>query len=161
MMPQSSEDKFWMRVEKRQPDECWKWKGPISKKGYGVFNYGKNVVGAHRVHFLMNGLIHKDMVVDHVCRNRACVNPRHLRLVTHRQNAIENSVSFSAVNAAKKKCVRGHALVGESVRIRDSAKGPIRECLVCKRIRQEERNAQRTASRKARKVAWKKGKWRS
>ena len=86
-------ERFWPRVDQRQPDECWAWTGPKDKQGYGGFSVaaGKRY-GAHRLAYeLAVGPIPVGMEVDHLCHVRACVNPSHLRVVTHRQNTQNRS----------------------------------------------------------------------
>ncbi len=88
---------------------CWMWTRCKGPNGYGQFYYKGSTYGAHRASLIANGVsIPKGMCVDHVCRNRMCVNPRHLRVVTYQQNAVENSQSISAFHAAKTHCLRGH-----------------------------------------------------
>jgi hypothetical protein len=55
-----------------------------------------------------NGLIPDGMVIDHICRNRACCNVDHLRVVSRAVNALENSISLPALNAKKTHCPKGH-----------------------------------------------------
>lgn len=84
-------ERFWEKVDKRGPDECWPWVAGISAgTGYGVFHLGRTrkVVGAHRWAYQHHkGPIPAGMSVDHICHTRACVNPAHLRLATAKQNA--------------------------------------------------------------------------
>lgn len=68
---------------------CWRWTGARMSAGYGIFRVGHGLapVLAHRFSFeLENGPIPKDREIDHLCRNRLCVNPAHLDLVTRREN---------------------------------------------------------------------------
>ncbi len=99
---------FWKKVEKT--DSCWNWKGYITPKGYGRYGvYGKSAIYAHRFAFIDSGKkIPKEMVLDHICRNRACVNPKHLRIVTIKQNSTENTINPIAKNSEKTHCPKGH-----------------------------------------------------
>ena len=79
------EKRFWDRVEKTE--SCWNWISPIDGQGYGRIKVNYKAIRAHRFSWeLHNGPIPTRMMIDHICHNRACVNPEHLRVVTHGQN---------------------------------------------------------------------------
>lgn len=74
---------LWEQVDKRSPEECWPWRPPVRKDGYGRYR-GKL---AHRaVYEDVNGPLRPGEMLDHICHNRRCVNPLHLRPVTNKQN---------------------------------------------------------------------------
>lgn len=77
---------FWDRVDKS--GQCWEWTGGRNiEGGYGQFWKDGRHQKAHRVSYEMHvGPIPAEMVVDHVCMNKVCVNPAHLRLATVKQN---------------------------------------------------------------------------
>lgn len=90
---------------------CWLFAGLRDKDGYGITRESPVKQGrAHRVLWkLFNGDIPKGLVVDHLCRQRNCCNPSHLRICTHRENLFaEHSVSVPKMMAAKTHCKRGH-----------------------------------------------------
>lgn len=79
------EARFWSKVSKAET--CWEWIGGRDLDGYGSIAIGGVHRGAHRFSYeLANGPIPEGLEVDHRCHNRACVNPAHLRLATHKQN---------------------------------------------------------------------------
>lgn len=75
-------------------DGCWRWQGSISRLGYGVFHAGGRPLKAHRYAYeLAFGPIPRGLEIDHQCRTRACVNPRHLLAVTRKQNVENQGIS--------------------------------------------------------------------
>lgn len=95
-----------VKVEK---SGCHNFTGAIGSGGYGVIRFRDKIMYVHRYIWERDvGPIPEGMVVDHKCRNRACCNPDHLRVVTKRVNALENSTSPIAANATKTHCPKGH-----------------------------------------------------
>lgn len=127
-MPISVEERFLAKVAKRESG-CWEWTAYIRPNGYGHFGRGGVVVMAHRASYaLFVGPIPPGLEIDHVCNNRRCVNPAHLRAVTHRENTLAaHSDCTAAVLARSTHCKQGHALTPENV----YRYGRIRKCRPC------------------------------
>ena len=121
-----------------QENGCWEWVG--SRRG--TTGYAQMVID-HRnelMHRMMyaraRGPIPKDSEIDHLCRNRGCVNPAHLEAVSHRTNVLRGT-SPSGRNAIKTHCPRGHALRGNNLARAAILRGG-RNCRTCGRDRMRE-----------------------
>ena len=117
------------------PNGCLEWMGHRDSKGYGrVLAFGR-FGKAERVCMRVGGGIDPgDLEVDHLCRNRSCVNPDHLEVVTHRENLLRGD-GWGGRNARKTHCPRGHEYNDENTIIRQLARGPGRFCKECERTR--------------------------
>jgi len=148
----SLEERFWVKVDKGAPDECWMWIGALDYSGYGLFRGEPVSTLAHRFSFwLANGYLPKrgQGVIDHVatrgCTSVLCVNPAHLEHVTNRENILRGR-GPSAKNARKSECVNGHAFTPENTIIEaDGGRG----CRACRRAKERRRYAAAKAARTA------------
>jgi hypothetical protein len=120
-------------------DGCWNWTGNVSKHGYGVMRCkGLSSYMVHRYSYeLLRGPIPQGLVLDHLCRNRRCVNPEHLEIVTSVENVMRGE-GFAPKNAAKTHCDKGHEFTPENTYIRTRVQGG-RECRACIRIKSARR----------------------
>lgn len=91
--------------------DCVEWSGHRDRDGYGKSN-GKR---AHRVAYEREvGPIPDGLQLDHLCRNRACVNVAHLEPVAPRENTLRSPIAPAAMNARKTHCLRGHEFTPEN-----------------------------------------------
>lgn len=124
-LPPEEVARFWSSVDKGEG--CWIWMGVRNELGYGIFTTRHKKLRAHRVSLVLAGVdLPEDKVVDHLCRNKACVNPAHLRVVTPTVNARENSVSPSATNRQKLRCAKGHLFTPDNTAITSAIRGKTR-----------------------------------
>ena len=94
----TAEQRFWQKVDKS--GECWEWTANRTVKGYGAWSISRKSVMPHRFSYeLAHGPIPSGMQVDHLCHNRLCVNPGHLRLATNKQNN-ENPAGLRSDNTS-------------------------------------------------------------
>ena len=140
-------DRVVPRIERRQvmgPDGCVVSTYSVGSHGYAQVGWtenGRTVM--HLVHRLVYQVVYgpvpDGMTVDHICRNRRCVNWMHLRLLSNRVNATLNG------NALKTHCKRGHEFTPENTRYNTAG---YRECVTCRRKQVREAMA-RARARKA------------
>lgn len=103
--------RFWARVDKRGPDECWPWVGPTDRVGYGAYCFisHEGPIPAHRIAYgLANGGIPDGLHVLHKCDNRPCCNPAHLYTGTHTDNMADMRMRGRAGWQKRNSCACGN-----------------------------------------------------
>ena len=128
-------DRFWSKVNKdgglpsvrQYLGECWIWTGAKSSAGYGQIRISGVCHYVHRHVLTISDVeIPSGMQVDHLCRNKACCNPKHLEVVTARVNIRR------AFDDTRKCCPKGHEYTPENTRWLHG--GRHRKCRICNRI---------------------------
>lgn len=121
--------RFWEKVDKRGPDECWLWTAARGPGGYGFFTRGRGHSPlVHRFAYeLLVGPIPEGLTIDHLCRTKLCVNPAHLEPVSNAENV-------RRANRGKSHCKYGHPFDDENTLIYLGN----RVCRTCTRRRRAE-----------------------
>src|SRR5690606_31575028 len=103
-------ERFWPKVDKTSSDKgCWLWTASKTVDGYGQLRVGDRMAYAHRLSYtLLVGPILEGLMLDHICHDESCVNPRHLRPATTKQNnenasglQVNNTSGYSGVTWQK------------------------------------------------------------
>lgn len=132
----TTEERFWAKVTGGDVDQCWEWTGSRAGGGYGEFYVSKikgkqRKMPAHRwAYETLRVEIPFGLQLDHLCRNRECVNPWHLEPVTHLEN------NRRGEKAHRTHCPAGHGYSSENTYI--ASRGD-RQCRICIRKRGFER----------------------
>lgn len=110
---------------------CWEWQGMLNKDGYGLMSVSGLNRTVHRLSYLIfNGEIDSHFQIDHLCRNRRCINPKHLDAVLQMEN-LRRGFGLAGVNIRKQRCPSGHAYSPENTYV--NPKSGHRKCLTCQR----------------------------
>lgn len=135
---------FISKIPKGDENACWDWVGYKNVNGYGIFNVDGKPQYAHRISYeIYKGKIPKHLEIDHLCRNRACINPTHLEAVSSRENTIRGESPFGK-NARKTHCPKGHPLSGRNLILRRNKNSFTRGCRICSREGWRKYNKKRT-----------------
>lgn len=108
-------------------ETCWIWTGSFADKGYGVIFRNGRRIRAHALSYkLYVGPLVDGLVIDHLCRNHACVNPSHLEQVTSGVNTLRG-FGAPAKNKRKTHCSKGHPYDEKNTLIHQKG----RACRIC------------------------------
>lgn len=139
--PEERATAFWRKVNKNGPipahaphlGPCWEWTGARTGNGYGKCSVADGRVrDAHVQSYVMaHGEVPPGLELDHLCRNKPCVNPDHLEAVTRRENLLRAN-GWSGVNARKTHCKNGHPFDESTTKLKPLG----RECRTCDADRQ-------------------------
>ena len=149
----ATHSRFWAKVNKDGPNGCWEWTAGIGSHGYGAFypSGRRSQVLAHRWSIGAN----QGEEVLHLCDNKVCVNPAHLRIGTHRENMEDaaNKAMMFAPRAHQSVCPHGHEMSDSNTIFKykqNAVTGKrylCRSCRECNRLYLANRRAKRRASK--------------
>ena len=122
--------RFWDKVS-GDGSGCWVWTGSRVRGGYGNFRLDGKMQMAHRITFFASGgVAPRPLVLDHLCRNRLCVNPNHLEAVSNKENSRRGFMPPRCVaNLLVTHCPRGHEYTKENTYVYKNR----RHCRTCRR----------------------------
>ena len=125
-------DRIAAKITVHVATSCWEWSAVRQPDGYGKVKWAGRMVSAHRACYeLLVGPIPSGLEIDHLCRNRGCVNPSHMEPVTHAENvrrqAAQNPVRQPA--SGRLACGKGHVLAVVGVRPNESCAECCREAV--------------------------------
>jgi len=134
--------RFQKKIELDLLEGCWLWTSSLDTKGYGRLHIGDKLRVAHRLSYEhWNGSIPEGLQIDHLCRNRNCVNPQHLEAVTQTVNQrrgipmkernIIYPVGQGRINQQMTHCKRGHEFTPSNINWWKNH----RTCRKCKQLR--------------------------
>ena len=128
MVTQTVQDRFWEKVA--ITPSCWLWMGSKTLGGYGHVGLNGKYPLAHRLSYEWAiGPIPEGFQIDHLCRVRNCVNPKHLEAVTQQENIRRGD--GGSFNREKTHCNNGHIYDAVNTYLKNDGG---RQCLPCQRI---------------------------
>lgn len=132
--------KIFSKILINKENSCWEYTGAIGGDGYGRFsiypNGGRKYLLVHRIMFkLFKEDLVSNKVIDHICMNRKCCNPDHLRQVTLKENAMENT--YYAIGTKERNtthCPSGHEYTEDNTYLYYQKKTgkTMRNCVTCR-----------------------------
>lgn len=115
------------KVSIQAPDKCWPWLGGTHEKGYGrISNRGYAHVIIYKI---LIGDVPQGLELDHLCKNKICVNPKHLEPVSHQVNVVRGDRVQNARRSPT--CTNGHQWTAANTYIHPTQGS--RVCRICTR----------------------------
>lgn len=131
--------RFWDKVQPCPMSGCWIWVGAWISNGYGHARANAKRVLSHRLTYqVLIGPVPDGLQLDHLCRVRACCNPRHLEPVTAQENARrgDGGKETARRKMAMTHCKRGHSLAADNTyRVLMPNGNVSRKCKQCQQLR--------------------------
>ena len=129
MSKNTTAERFWAKVNKT--DTCWLWTASTKGAGYGQYIIKGKSYLSHRLSYeMLVGLIPEGLVIDHLCKVKTCVNPKHLEAVTQYENMMRSQ--SGAYLKARTHCPRNHPYLGTNLYVSPSGG---RFCRACRRVK--------------------------
>lgn len=111
------------KAKKNKQTKCWEWQDRI-KNGYAIIT-----IPVHRlaIELFTDRIIKDGKVIDHLCRNTKCINPKHLEPVSNKENILRG-IAPPAINAKKTHCIYGHPFSGDNLKLKSNGNRICKEC---------------------------------
>jgi len=141
--PRPELERFWEKIQITD-NGCWMWQAYVKPNGYAGFGIGNTEENNRKMEYAHRwayrnfiGEIPKGLELDHLCRNRSCVNPNHLEPVTRKEN-LSRSPLHALNQRSKTHCPSGHPYDEHNTYKIVSKNRSHRLCRECRRIRNRE-----------------------
>lgn len=124
-------DRIYDHIKVCPITECWIWTGAVATNGYGAIRVNRKTRRAHRIAYeALVGPVPSGLDLDHLCRNRACVNPKHLEPATRSINCSRGECGKIQGDRQKAKthCVNGHPYSGDNLIVRGDGSRACKQC---------------------------------